>query len=160
VNERRRDRAEEARRLAERERMSRLEQRAGESATDVLDVLQPKTSVTRESLAYDVERSGTPAAREDLQSGLRTVAAVRPPVPAGARNPEIDRLGVNLRPVDRERWERFEIFCMRNHLRTGRKKGLTLYARAGLELLEALVVTDPDRAMDVLRRAAESDGRK
>lgn len=61
-----------------------------------------------------------------------------------------------MRPVDRERWERFELFCLRNRVKTGRKKGLTLYARAGLQLLEALVVTDPDRAMEVIRRAGET----
>lgn len=69
---------------------------------------------------------------------------------------KVDRQGIDLRPIDRERWERFERFCLDRRLRLGKKRGLTQYARAGLHLLDELLARDADAAEALLRSVAEA----
>lgn len=86
-----------------------------------------------------------------------------PPAEAGALHPiveekkrKIKRQGIDLREVDQERIYEFDVFCMRNRFKTpGKKTGLTLYARAGFELLDRMMKTDPENAKALLRTVAE-----
>ena len=78
------------------------------------------------------------------------------PVAAVKKKQTIKRQGIDLREVDQERIYEFDVFCMRNRFKTpGKKTGLTLYARAGFELLDRMMKTDPENAKALLRTVAE-----
>lgn len=62
------------------------------------------------------------------------------------------RQGIDLRPDDRERIRRLELFCVKNQRIVGKKRGLSLYARAGFLLLEELIETDQSKAVELLKR--------
>ena len=78
------------------------------------------------------------------------------PVAEIEKKQKIKRQGIDLREVDQERIYEFDVFCMRNRFKTpGKKTGLTLYARAGFELLDRMMKLDPDAAKTLLRTVAE-----
>lgn len=70
------------------------------------------------------------------------------------------RSGVDLRPVDRERVQRFDEFAVvgGRARRLGVRPGLTLYARAAFVLLEQLVDEDPARVEVLFKDAGVVSG--
>lgn len=83
-----------------------------------------------------------------------TAASAQPTI--GEKKQKIKRQGIDLREVDQERIYEFDVFCMRNRFKTpGKKTGLTLYARAGFELLDRMMKDDPENAKALLRTVAE-----
>ena len=76
------------------------------------------------------------------------------PVPVAAAK-KAKRQGIDLREADQERIYGFDVFCLRSRLKTGKKTGLTLYARAGFELLDRMMKSNPEAAKDLLRAVAE-----
>lgn len=113
--------------------------------------------------ATPVSTNGTPAKGGDHENRPPEPLPATPPKPrigVSADTPiakkKVDRQGIDLRPIDRERWERFERFCLDRRLRLGKKRGLTQYARAGLHLLDELLTRDADAAEALLRSVAEA----
>lgn len=110
---------------------------------------EPKAVVTTSQTA---SASGTSTTLQQQQSSANGVSADRP---MAEEKKKVDRQGIDLRPEDRERVIRFEMFCLQNRLKTGKKRGLTLYARAGFQLLEDLISTDRAKAEALLRSLGE-----
>jgi hypothetical protein len=152
-------RAELARQRAEEEkqRINAITRRQADEAADVVVV----SGGTAPNGIVSVTEPGQGSAGAPASTGIAepTIPANGPsadrPIATPAPKPKVDRQGIDLRPEDRERVIRFEMFCLQNRLKTGRKRGLTLYARAGFRLLEELIATDKAKAEALLRSVAE-----
>jgi hypothetical protein len=99
--------------------------------------------VPETALRPETPKAGTSAG--DLPIERIGVAAYRP-----IRH-KTYRQGVDLRPIDRERSERLDLFCLSHKLRLGYRWGLSLYFRAGLQLLDELLTKDEAKAEALLR---------
>lgn len=155
-------RAEIARQRAEEEkaRLDAIARRQAEEAADVV-VVNGAGAASNGAPMPITAQGPAPAAVPQVEPEVAPPivngpSADRPIAPVA--KPKVDRQGIDLRPEDRERVIRFEMFCLQNRLKTGRKRGLTLYARAGFRLLEELIATDKARAEALLRSVAEIGG--
>lgn len=133
-----RERAEE-----EKRRIERMAQKSGDQAGDVLAV----NGATAATPATPPVQTAVPTPPPPMNPEPRVIRpSADTPI---TEKKKVDRQGIDLRPIDRERWMNFEEFTLR--MKLGKKKGLTLYARAGLQLLEELVNSDPAKATELLK---------
>ena len=118
---------------------------------------------TTDAKPAPVSTNGTPSKDETIETRPAEPQPATPPkrrIGVSADRPiekkKVDRQGIDLRPIDRERWTRFEMFCLDRRLRLGKKRGLTQYARAGLQLLDELMSRDAAAAEALLQSVAEA----
>lgn len=148
-------RAERARAAAEEEkrRLDALQRKNELEAADVVTATSiPATAAASAGAQQNSQPPPTAAAPPAAWPPAHTIGL-------SADTPmlkkKVDRQGIDLRPLDRERWARFEMFCLQRRLKLGKKKGLTLYARAGLQLLDELLTKDEAAAERLLRSLGE-----
>jgi hypothetical protein len=146
-------RAERARRAAgeEKKRLDALAEKSEREASDILLTTGGGT----------VPPPPNPA---PLREETTAQAVDAPPISLSADGPiapqasrKAERQGIDLRPIDRDRVDRFDLFCLRNRVKIGKKRGLSLYARAGFILLEELIDRDQAAAESILRRAGGAE---
>jgi len=114
-------------------------------------IVEPAPVATREEAPIGVTADRPIAVPQTIAVAPLPATA---PVPVAAAK-KAKRQGIDLREADQERIYCFDVFCLRSRLKTGKKMGLTLYARAGFELLDRMMKSNPEAAKDLLRAVAE-----
>jgi hypothetical protein len=144
-------RAEKARQRAqeEQQRLDQLARKTDGQSADLLDLtvgaqVAAATTATVNHGAAVRQAAETPPAPVPASTTAIGPSADRP-----IEKVKPDRQGIDLRPVDRERIYNFDLLCIR--IKTGKKKGLSLYARAGFVLLEQLIDRDRESAIELLK---------
>lgn len=102
--------------------------------------------------------SATPVATSTSPTeAMSRTQSPTPPV-ARARGPigQWHRQGISLYPSDDDIVRKIDRLLNQRKIRLGVNPGPSLYARAGLRLLDDIVTRDPDRALDMLRTMAQT----
>jgi hypothetical protein len=108
---------------------------------------------------YDVSKARRTAVGREEKKGLESAPAAQAPatktpvsdipaepaqIPQAGARPRYRSQGLTIYDSDEDLVDGFIAYLRKHRMRVGRKKGFSLFARAGLRALEDLRVRDPD----------------